>query len=149
MLAWRRAYFIGLHARLNDMAQFHCLVQNLSCWLSTIKKSLNSFLVRGWEGERVRGWGGESEGESEKVREWEWEGERVREWEGERVREWESERMRGWESESERVREWEGERVGSGHETRPRSHINSGKTKLNIIHEHNRKFRGKIQKFVA
>jgi len=37
-----RAYFIGLHARLDDMALFHWLVQNQDCWLSTTKKSLNS-----------------------------------------------------------------------------------------------------------
>jgi len=51
MLAWCKAYFIGLCACLDDVALFHWLVQNQDCWLSTTKKSLNShqtlFLMRG------------------------------------------------------------------------------------------------------
>ena len=44
---WCRAYFIGLHACLYDMALFHWLVQNQDCWLSTTKKSLRPF--SSWE----------------------------------------------------------------------------------------------------
>ena len=41
MLAWCRAYFIGLHAHLYDVALFHSLIQNLDCWLNTTKKSFS------------------------------------------------------------------------------------------------------------
>ena len=51
MLALCKAYFIGLCAHLDAMALFHWIVQNQDCWLSTTKKSINTyqtlFLVRG------------------------------------------------------------------------------------------------------
>jgi len=47
VLAWRKAYFIGLHARLDDVALFHWLVQNQDCWLSKTKQSLRLFSL--WE----------------------------------------------------------------------------------------------------
>jgi len=43
MLAWRKAYFIGLCAHLDDVALFHWIFQDQDCWLSTTKKSLNSY----------------------------------------------------------------------------------------------------------
>ena len=62
MLAWCKAYFIGLCASLDDVVLFHWIVHNQDCWLSTSKKLLNShqtlFLVRGWGLDtRLANWG--------------------------------------------------------------------------------------------
>ena len=46
ILAWRKAYFIGSCARLDDVALFHWIVQDQDCWLSTTKKSLNTALFQ-------------------------------------------------------------------------------------------------------